>query len=836
MMDTAGRMKQRVAMDGPAAQMSALSAWSAVIAVMLGAISLLAGWSYSCAALLSDFATSLKPTTAMCLVLAGYSLWAQRTSKSRDSRSAARICAAVVVLIGFAALMDQMAGSSESADALVSMGVATAARPAVSGAMGTLTATSLVLLGVTLLTLDARVGDWFPAQLSALAVALIALLAALGYLYGAPALYAVRGSVAMPPLAALALLALGCGALLARPRSGVMRPLSEDIDSAFVARRMVPLVLLLPIGLGWLRLLGQRNGLYATEFGLALHALSNVVCMGSLTWWAAARLGRSEQERIGARNEQAEHAKKLAAIEERERQATVRKAAVVDAALDCIVGMDREGRIIEFNAAAEKAFGRVRDEVMGHPLAEMIIPPRYREAHQAGLRRVLATGEKRILGRRVELAAMRADGSEFPVELTVIRMPGDEPPTFEGFIRDLTEQKEAEVALRASEASKNAAHAQLVVSDRMASVGTLAAGVAHEINNPLAAVVANLEFASEKAKEIVGARESSAQDRELADALQDATEAADRVRQIVLDLRIFARAEEDRSESVDVHSTLDSTLRMARNEIRHRARLVKAYGSNVPNVLGNASRLGQVFLNLIVNAAQAIPEGRADANEIRVSTSVDPAGQVVIEIQDTGEGIPPEVLSRLFTPFFTTKPAGVGTGLGLAICKRIVMNLGGEISVKSQPGVGTSFRVVLPATRRAVGLDGDAKLAVQARRRGAILVVDDDPMIGLAVRRTLSGEHEVRVTTNAREALASLNDGGHYDVILCDMMMPVVSGMDFYRQLRETAPDQADRVVFLTGGAFTIAAREFLDQVPNAHMEKPFQVQNLRAFINGRIQ
>jgi CheY-like chemotaxis protein len=209
---------------------------------------------------------------------------------------------------------------------------------------------------------------------------------------------------------------------------------------------------------------------------------------------------------------------------------------------------------------------------------------------------------------------------------------------------------------------------------------------------------------------------------------------------------------------------------------------------------------------------------------------------VVVEIRDTGPGIPPETLKNLFTPFFTTKPAGVGTGLGLAICQRIVTGLGGEISVESHVGVGTTFKVFLPVARGEREDEPVVRVAACAARRGRVLLIDDDQMIGNAVHRTLSGEHDVEVLTSAKEALDLIVAGRRFDVILCDMMMPVVTGMDFYDRLLQTVREQAERVVFLTGGAFTVRAREFLDRVPNVCMEKPFTLQNLRALMNERVR
>jgi CheY-like chemotaxis protein len=321
---------------------------------------------------------------------------------------------------------------------------------------------------------------------------------------------------------------------------------------------------------------------------------------------------------------------------------------------------------------------------------------------------------------------------------------------------------------------------------------------------------------------------------ELQESIRDARSAADRVRLIVRDLRIFSRSEEDRRGAVDIKTVLESTLRMAWNEIRHRARLVTTFG-DVPPVEANEARLGQVFLNLIVNAAQAIQEGNANQNEIRVSTSVDSVGRVVVEIADTGPGMTAETMRSLFVPFFTTKPAGVGTGLGLAICHRIVHELGGEITVTSEVGGGTVFKVHMLPARSAVIEPPPEPPPVVASRRGRILVVDDDEMLAHAVSRTLMVSHDVEVCTRAVDALERVVAGSTFDVILCDLMMPVVTGMEFYERLRAAVPAQCERIVFMTGGAFTSGSSEFLDRVPNARLEKPFALRSLRTLVNERV-
>lgn len=387
---------------------------------------------------------------------------------------------------------------------------------------------------------------------------------------------------------------------------------------------------------------------------------------------------------------------------------------------------------------------------------------------------------------------------------------------------------------------------QLVISERMASAGTLAAGVAHEINNPLAIAMTNLEFVTETLGRVTGEARDPGQAQlsvsewggwtriaALDEPLRDAREALGRLRDIVRDVKLFSRPQDNKTDAVDVHRVIDSSSRMAWNEIRHRARLVKDY-QPVPLVNANESRLGQVLLNLIVNGAQAIPEGQADHNELRVATRTKDDGRAIVEVSDTGSGIRKEHLERIFDPFFTTKPVGVGTGLGLAICHRIVSEMGGLIEVESDVGKGTLFRLVLPAAR-----DSQAVKASSVRpttgHKTRVLVVDDEPAMGRALQRSLHDHMDVTILTSAKEAIQRLAAGERFEVILSDVMMPEMTGMELYQRLVRIAPEQAQRVIFVTGGAFTAAAREFLDRVPNPRIEKPVEAANLLAIVAGMV-
>jgi signal transduction histidine kinase len=392
-------------------------------------------------------------------------------------------------------------------------------------------------------------------------------------------------------------------------------------------------------------------------------------------------------------------------------------------------------------------------------------------------------------------------------------------------LRDLTETRQ--LARRLSRVEEEA---KLLRADRMASVGQLAAAVAHEANNPLAYVIANLSFVQERLAEIHGAEIDAARPA-LEEAIQESRQGADRVRQIVRDLKTFARADEEEQKPLNVAAVMDSTLKMAATEIRHRARLERRYG-DVPLVVANEGRLAQVFLNLLVNAAQAIEPGRADSNEICIVLGKDATGSATIEVKDTGTGISPENLARVTEPFFTTKPIGIGTGLGLTVCKNIVEGYGGKLELSSHVGSGTTARIALPAAPPGAVLElrSEAISLPPASVRYRILAIDDDPFVIKALKRVLRG-YDLTTTQGGREALELLSRQQPFHVILCDLMMPEMTGIDVYQHVKAREPGLEKRIVFLTGGAFTEQARGFLASVPNLRLDKPFSPEGLDKVI-----
>ena len=407
----------------------------------------------------------------------------------------------------------------------------------------------------------------------------------------------------------------------------------------------------------------------------------------------------------------------------------------------------------------------------------------------------------------------RADGALRFCDIHGIVISHDGKPALVTFLHDQTE--------------RHANADRIRLADRMSSLGTLAAGIAHEINNPLTYVMGNVELVAERAAagEVPDGAGITAQ----LDAVRTGLE---RIRKTVRALKTFSRGDEETLGAVDVVPVLDSCIDIAESQLRHRGRIVREYAS-VPKVVGNDARLAQVFLNLLVNAAQALDESRAAQNRVVVRVAVEGA-RVTVEVLDNGCGIAPEHLPQVFDPFFTTKPVGVGTGLGLFVCHGIVEALGGEIVVDSPSGRGTSVRVRLPTASPGAETAPPPSVATSARR-ARILVVDDEPMVRQLARTILARDSHVDVASNGVEALDRLRASESYDLVLCDLMMPEMSGAELCRLLELERPDLARRVVFMSGGAVSDSLDSYLEQSARPRFDKPFTPSELRAFVRRQL-
>ncbi|MBS2029987.1 MAG: PAS domain S-box protein [Deltaproteobacteria bacterium] len=475
-------------------------------------------------------------------------------------------------------------------------------------------------------------------------------------------------------------------------------------------------------------------------------------------------------------------------------------------ALPLGVVVHRAGQVLYVNTATGKVLGYTQGEMLGHNVLEVV----HTEDRAVVLERMTLVQQKRVVAKPITERLVRKDGSVLEAEVTAMPVKWEDADAVLVVVRDLADQRQLE--------------AKMVFADRMATLGVLASGVGHEINNPLAYIAANVEFALDLLRERPGDEAA-----EIVAALTEARQGSERVREIVQELRTFSREDVAQGTSA-LDEVLDLAMKMAANELRHRGR-VERHLPSLPRVAGNPARLGQVFLNLLVNAAQSLPEDGAPDALVRVAARVDGAA-VAVEISDTGVGIPAPVLARIFDPFFTTKPLGKGTGLGLSVCQSIVTALGGEITVQSTVGQGTTFRVSLPIAGEAAAAREPTTSAPRPRRRLRVLIIDDEPLVAAGFKRLLSAPCEVELQSEPREALAALEAGAAFDVVICDVMMPGLSGLDLYEALNRARPEAAGRLIFMTGGAFTPNAERRLATTGIPVLAKPFTLEQFLAAVS----
>jgi len=378
---------------------------------------------------------------------------------------------------------------------------------------------------------------------------------------------------------------------------------------------------------------------------------------------------------------------------------------------------------------------------------------------------------------------------------------------------------------------------RIIQDDRIRAMGTVAASVAHEINNPLTYVLTSLEATRIELENLSTALNPSTRSidadaaaaaalrgvERLREYLGPALTGTERIRQVTRELSTFTRRDDDRLITIDIVSVVKSVLKLLRKEIEANARLVEDLGAS-PLVLANEARLVQVLVNLLMNAWQALPKPDPTLHVIGVRTGFHES-DALIEIWDSGPGVPPERRSQIFEPFVTTKDVGAGTGLGLFVCRNIIRSLQGQITVHDAPGGGALFRVTLPATtQRDVASSPPPVLAPKARRP-RILIIDDDAMVARAMASRLSGElFDVRTILDGREGLDILLHDDALDLVYCDVMMKDFTGIDLFEELERRSPQRLPKVVLMTGGAFSTRARTFLEQHREVYVQKPFDI------------
>jgi PAS domain S-box-containing protein len=611
-----------------------------------------------------------------------------------------------------------------------------------------------------------------------------------------------------------------------------------------------------------------------------------------------------------------------------------RMRAVVESALDCIISMDAEGCVIEFNPAAEKTLGYKREDVIGKSLAEIIIPPRFRAAHDEGLRRVLSTGVGKILGKRIELPALRADGGEVLVELAITRLGSETPPVFTGFMRDISERKRGEERLReqaslldhaqdaiivrgldervtywnkgaerlygwsAAEAmgqsvvtlffkdpapfhaasahvmkegqwlgelqkfvkngsmrtvesrwtlvrdgdgapmsvmlidtditEKKSLEAQFFRAQRMESIGTLAGGIAHDLNNVLAPIMMSIDLLKQSV--------TAPDDQELLDTIAvSSRRGADMVAQVLS----FARGMGGRRIQVKARNLIADAEKLVTDTFPKNIAIKTLVQPDLWTIVGDPTQLHQVMVNLCVNARDAMPHGgqisiTAENDALTNSDGPPPGNYVRIDVADTGHGMAPTVLARIFDPFFTTKDIGKGTGLGLSTSLGIVTSHGGALRVESHVGKGTRFRILLPAQADAVREEFPAVKPKLARGNGEmVLIVDDEAAIRQITAQTLDAfGYRALIANDGAEGIAVYSRNQRdIALVITDMMMPVLDGPSMIQVLLRMNPKV--RIIAVSGGTANRAQAGDAEKNVKRYLAKPFTAEMLLEAIQG---
>jgi PAS domain S-box-containing protein len=466
------------------------------------------------------------------------------------------------------------------------------------------------------------------------------------------------------------------------------------------------------------------------------------------------------------------------------------KAAVLDSALDAIISVDPEGRVVDFNAAAERMFGYWSEHVKGKPVVDLAIPPELREAHLAELASWVSKGRTGILLARAERTGWRADGSRFPAELTVTR-PQDGPTLFAGFVRDLTEQKRAEEQRRSLE------H-QLRQAQKMDAMGRVAGGIAHDFNNLLSVILGSTDIAAGALPaDAAAARES----------LDEVKRAAQRASTLVGQLLAFGRRQVLSIKLIDPNSVILDLERILRGLAGEQIDLLLTLGPDVGPVRADRGQLEQAVVNLAVNARDAMPDGGRlriatanldlDAAAIPAGSEAKPGPYVRLSVEDTGKGMTSEVAARVFEPFFTTKPSGDGSGLGLAMVYGIVTQSGGFVRFSTAPGKGTAFELYLPrgeaeATGAPAASAGSADASKHSARPGeTVLLVEDEESVRQLLRKILEQRgYKVLLARHGGEALEICRRTEiPIHLLLTDVVMPVLSGPELLRRALAYRPN-----------------------------------------------
>ncbi|MCU0680836.1 MAG: ATP-binding protein [Polyangiaceae bacterium] len=770
------------------AALRAISWCCASAALAIGA-SVLVGWGFDVAALrrVLPGLASMKANTAVGFVLVGAALLLRRREAGGGARAGLGFAGAALAL-GALTLFEYATGLDLRIDTALFADPSSRGHP---GRMSMLSAANFTLLGAAVL-FDATRAWRRGAEWSVLLVALSSMLALLGYAYGARGLYAGGSYSTMALLTALGFLCCALAVLLGRPGGGVASIMAADGPGGVLARRMIPAAVLLPAALGWVRLKGEQAGFYGTEFGLALFAASNIICFTSLTWLTASALSRADGAK--RRAEAAARDRERALERSRARFARLFEAGVIGVA----IANDR-GVLYEANDAYLAMLGYSREDLAAGAIqVQRLTPPEWLDDDARARQEFLTTG----VARPWEKEAFRKDGSRLPVLVGLASVSETDVLVF---VVDLSERRHAE-ALKARleaearregagrERAEEAAHSELMLLDFAA-------------NDPAREDVEAIRAAGRRA--------------------------ADLTRQLLT----FSRQQIVEPKVFDVSDLLVGMEKMLCRLVGEDVEMAFAPGAPGCKVRADPGSIEQVVMNLVVNARDAMPVGgkltietsvvELDEAYARAHLGAQQGPYVLVAVSDTGAGMDRATQARIFEPFFTTKGAGKGTGLGLSTVFGIVQQSGGSISVYSEPGRGSSFKVYLPLVEAPVDVPRSQATPGGTRGTETILLVEDENQVRQVARGILQRQgYRVLEAENAGEALLLCEQhAGPIDLLLSDVVMPLVSGPELARRLGRSRPGL--KILCMSGYTDEAVIRHGALDPGIAFIQKPFTPESL---------
>ena len=569
----------------------------------------------------------------------------------------------------------------------------------------------------------------------------------------------------------------------------------------------------------------ERRGLERQAWlaGLAV-AAGLAMCLAVIGWLFALRGREVDRQRQLEEELRAFNLELDERIHERTvqlRDSEDRASLIIDAALDAVVTIDATGAISGWNPQAERVFGWTQDEVFGHPVDQIIMPERFRQAHREGLERYLTTGDAKVLNQRIELVALHRNGGEFPVELAITPIRGADRLTFSAFIRDVAEHRSREEQLR-----------QL---QRMDAIGRLTGGVAHDFNNLLAVVFGNSEVL----------RDRIAGDPDAVEMVDDVMGAASRGAELVKRLLAFARMQHLEPEPVDLNHRLASVVGLLQRVIGEEVSLQVKPGEHLWPAIIDPTQVDDALVNLAINARDAMPDGGAlmietgnthfDAESAANYGDVAPGEYVMLAVSDTGTGMSTETIRRAFEPFFTTKAEGKGTGLGLSQVFGWVKQSGGHIKIYSELGHGTTVKLYLPRAEAEIAAAPKTTETATPGGDEMILVVEDNPNVRKTVIRQLHdlGYRTIEADCGA-QALELAQRNTLFDLLLTDVIMPGgITGYQLVDELRATRPDLK---VLFTSGYTELATAGAHKPRTDGLLSKPYRKQDLGRAIRLALE